>query len=55
MEGTHRFDLKGQAIEEITPQHKAYAQERLHLITKAIQAKKRVKQHNKSGIQQTSL
>jgi sRNA-binding protein len=40
MEGTHRFDLKGQEVEEITPQHKAYAQERLHLITKAIEAKK---------------
>lgn len=55
IEGTHRFDLKGQEVEEITPQHKAYAQERLQLITEAIEAKKKVKQHNKSDIQQTSL
>ena len=46
MEGMHRFDLKGQEVEEITPQHKAYAQERLNLITKAIEAKKRVKPQN---------
>ena len=43
MEGTHRFDLKGQEVEEITPQHKAYAQEKFEKILQAIRGKKQHK------------
>jgi len=43
MEGTLRFDLKGQEVEEITPQHKAYAQERFEKTLQAIRGKKQYK------------
>jgi len=43
MEGTHRFDFKGQEVEEITPQHKAYAQEKFEKTLQAIEAKKQHK------------
>ena len=52
MEGIHRFDLKGQEVEEITPQHKAYAQEKFEKTLQAIRAKNQHK--NKSLPQEKS-
>ncbi len=37
---TYRYDLKGQEVEEITPEHKAFAQEKLDKILRFMENKK---------------
>jgi len=38
--GTHRYDLKGQKVEEITQEHKAFAQNKLDQILRFMESKK---------------
>jgi sRNA-binding protein len=43
IKGTHRYDLEGNQVQEITQEQKAYAQEKFERTLQAIRAKKQLK------------